>query len=145
MVKMKEFTPTGGEESVRSMAENNDGGHESAVVKDGEDGKSTKMKNGSDVIFDDWLRYGDDADWFLRNEKRWKESANKRELESIMDFERMENRQQAMTMKRCYMTFVILLDERYQQQRQQQQQQQEKQEDLDDELNDTIITETMNE
>ena len=39
MAKMKEFTPTGGEESVRSIAENNDGGHECALVKDGEAGK----------------------------------------------------------------------------------------------------------
>ena len=34
MVKMKDSTPTGGEESVRSMAENNDGGHKCAVVKE---------------------------------------------------------------------------------------------------------------
>ena len=35
MVKMKEFTPTGGEESVRSMVENKDGSHKCVVVKDG--------------------------------------------------------------------------------------------------------------
>ena len=34
MMKMKEFTPAGGEEFVRSMAENNDRGHECAVVKE---------------------------------------------------------------------------------------------------------------
>ena len=39
MVKMKEFTPMGDEESVRSTTENNDEGHELVVIKDVGDGE----------------------------------------------------------------------------------------------------------
>ena len=148
MVKMKEFTPTGGEESVRFMAGNNDGGHECAVVKDGESGNLVRMENGSNVIDDD------DADnCFMRyEEEKWKECCkesahlceNKEEFEFIMDLERMEMRQLEVILEMFY-------ERRRHRRRQQQQQQQQQQQEsfgngdkLDDTMS-TAITMDMNE
>ena len=120
MVKMKEFTPTGGEESVRSMAENNVGDHRCVVVKDGKSGNFVRMANRFDVIDDD-----DADDCFMQyvEEKRkecCKESAhlceNKEEFEFIMDLERMKMGQ-----------LEIILEMFYERQRHRQRQQQKKQ------------------
>ena len=114
MVKMEEFTPTGGEESVRSMAEINDGGHECVMVEDGKDGKPVEMENRSDTVING-IQHDDDANCFMQYKERWKENAhlckNKQEFEFIMDLERMENRQ-----------LTVLLDMFYERQQQQQQQ-----------------------
>ena len=81
MVKMKEFTPTGGEESVKSMAENNGGGHKCVVVKDGDSGNPVLKEITKRVIdsIDAMNQQRDDA--FERMERRGTES-----------FERMERR-----------------------------------------------------